>query len=347
MVIVPKKNKIDDSLIIKNKKILPKKIKKDKIDDSLIIKNKKTSSEKNKNIINMKEKMRINEKINNKLLRFYKRKNTLFLKNKLKKNKLKKQMKPLNNIFRYRFFNKRLFLKYKLSKKHLLSSIYALKDKKKKKVIYLNKEEERKKKKNARRLAEYWLFIKPTVNNLFVYISNLDSRKKKMSILKRRFYQKKKIKIKKRRVENKNISKSKVTYMCLSLGISGHKGPTKTSYVAAQETGLLFRKKLFEKKIKLFNLVLLCRLNRRIRMFLKGLFTGNKFDKEYKNMQMDKLRQSKRFKRLKRFQRKKKIQALNLRLFKLHEFNKLNINYIYSLPRRAHNGSRLKKRRRK
>ena len=89
--------------------------------------------------------------------------------------------------------------------------------------------------------------------------------------------------------------------MCISLGVSGYKGPTKTSYVAAEETGVLFSKKLYKKKLNIFNLVLLCGLNRRIRMFMKGL----------------------------------------------QRVNKLKFKYIYSMPCRAHNGSRVKKRRRK
>lgn len=198
-----------------------------------------------------------------------------------------------------RFANKRFFYQYKLSQKRLLKKFYAEKDGTTRKLMFFNNKQEIKQK-GKEKEPDFWLFIKPTVNNLFVYIYNIDILRQK-SISKRRKTVKKKKKLKKTRKLKKIKRTYKVKFMCISLGVSGYKGPTKTSYVAAEETGVLFSKKLHKKKLNVFNLVLLCRLNRRIRMFMKGL----------------------------------------------QRVNKLRFKYIYSMPRRAHNGSRVKKRRRK
>ncbi len=201
-----------------------------------------------------------------------------------------------------RFANKRFFYQYKLSQKRLLKNFYVDQNEPNKKIILLNNKQKKivKRKENE---PDFWLFIKPTVNNLFVYIYNIDVLRQKSILKKRKFFKKKKKKLRKIVKFNKLKKKRtyKVKFMCVSLGVSGYKGPTKTSYIAAEETGVLFSKKLHKKRLNVFNLVLLCRLNRRIRMFMKGL----------------------------------------------QRVNPLTFKYIYSMPRRAHNGSRVKKRRRK
>lgn len=242
------------------------------------------------------------KKIRNKKLNIQKTKLNFYLKKRKKififkesyKNSFVK--KSLKYTIDRRLVNKRFFYQYKLSQKRLKHRFYVNKNPENKKVIFFDKKIKQKPvyKENA---PDYWLFIKPTVNNLFAYIYNIDVLKEKSLLRMRKFFKKKNLKIQ----EPQKKKQNGVKFMCLSLGVSGYKGPTKSSYVAAEETGVLFNKKLKKKKLTIFNLVLLCRLNRRIKMFMKGL----------------------------------------------QRVNKLKFKYIYSMPCRAHNGSRVKKRRRK
>src|SRR5690606_3302551 len=70
-----------------------------------------------------------------------------------------------------RYANKRFFNQYKLSQKHLLNKFYVEKDKIAKNLVFLTNKQKQKLKVNENE-PDFWLFIKPTVNNLFVYIYN-------------------------------------------------------------------------------------------------------------------------------------------------------------------------------
>jgi hypothetical protein len=94
----------------------------------------------------------------------------------------------------------------------------------------------------------YFLFLKPTLNNLFGYVYN--------------FYNFKKIK--------KKITRYKLNFTSISLGITKYKGPAKNSNIALETAGFLLAKKLHLKLITRVNLVLFTRLNRKFKEFLKG-----------------------------------------------------------------------------
>ena len=90
-------------------------------------------------------------------------------------------------IFKFdrRFVNKRFFYQYKLSQKRRLSNFYIDKSIKNNKLIALNYKHKKKRiiKENE---PDFWLFIKPTVNNLFAYIYNVDVLRHKSLLKKRR-----------------------------------------------------------------------------------------------------------------------------------------------------------------
>lgn len=94
----------------------------------------------------------------------------------------------------------------------------------------------------------YFLFLKPTLNNLFSYVYN--------------FYNYKKV--------NKKITRYKLNFSSVSLGMTKYKGPAKNSNIALETAGLFLSRKLKLKNIYKVNLVLFKRLNRKIKEFLKG-----------------------------------------------------------------------------
>src|SRR5579875_2403453 len=198
------------------------------------------------------------------LLYIYFYKNSLLVKLKLILYRLK--------LFGFNFLY--LKLKYKLLYFFYKKLKYFVKKKKiNKKKIYKNNN------------IKFYLFLKFTLNNIFVYVYDLNL--KKSFVLTKCFYTK---------------------YFYLSLGKVGFEGPSKEGKMAAFRLGLRFSSYLLKNKIYDLNIILFNKPNLRYKEFVKGLLFNNR-----------------------------KIPVYKFRI---------KIHYIYLMPKIAHNGCRLKKRRR-
>ena len=137
------------------------------------------------------KKLTIQRKI--KLNLFLKKRKKIFLFKENQKKSLFKN-KFVETLSKYkinrRLANKYFFYRYKSSHKRLKNRFYVNKDIKNKKVVFCDKRENKKLifKENE---PDYWLFIKPTINNLFVYIYNIDVLRQKSLLKKRKFFKKK------------------------------------------------------------------------------------------------------------------------------------------------------------
>lgn len=112
---------------------------------------------------------------------------------------------------------------------------------------YKLKEDNKKKKKRIK----FFLFINLTVNNLFAHVYDFYLG----SVKRRKRY------------------KSGFKVISISCGLSEYFGKARLSNIALETTGQLFAEKLVMNKIFWVNLVLSCRLNRKIKEFLKGLLS--------------------------------------------------------------------------
>lgn len=171
---------------------------------------------------------------------------------------------------------------------------------------------------------KYFLVLKPTLNNFFVYIYNL-------------YFQK---------VGNISRYVSGVNYS-LSVGAVGYKGPTRTSKIAVEKLGEIFAKKLFEKKIKSINLILMSKFNYRSKFFFRA------FIKNYNKLVWLTFFEKKNYLKLKDenninmqyFYQKhiKKMMRSRTYFLKFQKIYGLSISQVYFLPKVAHNGCRYKK----
>lgn len=177
----------------------------------------------------------INIYINNNNLNFFK--NFYYL-NKNLKLKLNKSF-LFFKLYIFKFFN---FLKpvLKFSNKFFLTKILNIKQNKYKKQ-----------KKRLDQISQYFLFFKSTLNNIFIYVYDLHL--KRTFALTYIFYKK---------------------YFYLSLGKIGYFGPSKNGDSAVYDLGREFYFYCINNKIKLLNLILLNKPNKKYKEFIKGfLFT--------------------------------------------------------------------------
>lgn len=198
----------------------------------------------------------------------------------MEKKRLKNKKKIIKNL-QIKNLQKSVLVPLNKAKKHK-KRFYAAREKDSK-VVFFDKDYEPLRKRLHKRL-KYWLFIKPTVSNLFTYVYDALRDPKEEEKLKL-----------------SGVYVKKPVFIGSSIGLTGYKGPTKSSFIAAEETGKKYAYSLKRKKIRRVNLVLLSRLNQRIREFLKG-FCKTRF---------------------------------------------IKIRYIYFIPKRAHNGCRLRNKKRK
>jgi ribosomal protein S11 len=113
-----------------------------------------------------------------------------------------------------------------------------------------DKYKRRRRRRFVRKRIYFFLFINLTVNNLFAHVYN--------------FY----IATRKKRVKTK-FDTFKI--FSISSGLSKYSGKARLSNIALETVGRMFAKKLYFNKIRKVNLVLTCRLNRKIKEFIKGL----------------------------------------------------------------------------
>lgn len=117
-----------------------------------------------------------------------------------------------------------------------------------KKVFKVFKSKKVRRRKFIKKRIFFFLFINLTVNNLFAYVYN--------------FYL---------TSGRKRIKMNRFKFFSISSGLSKYSGKARLSNIALETAGRMFARKLYFNNVQKVNLVLNCRLNRKIKEFLKGL----------------------------------------------------------------------------
>jgi hypothetical protein len=219
-------------------------------------------------------------------------------------------------FFKTNVFNNFIFLYnfsyYKLRLKNLLKIYYFFFKKKLKKqvnqlFVFLKKLYKIVlKKKKKKRKIKFFLCIKLTLNNMFIYIYRVryDKKYKDNFVLKKFYFFK---------------FREFKFFKTFSLGHVGYKGPTKNGSAAFHDLGYYVAKILKKWRIKKVNIILTMRLNKKIKDFFYGF---------------------------RKFGVKNLIFNKKLNVFYEKIINYTKFRYIYIIPILAHNGSIIKTKKR-